>query len=1186
MNRYAFVLAVSMIVCTVAFGDVVDFPDPNLEAAIRDAIGKPTGDIYDTDLVGVGFTEFRAAQANITDLTGLEHCTDLTYLNLNLNTISDITALAGLTNLDVLMLEVNQISDLTPLAGLTNLTWLYLKVNQISELAPLAGLVNLTNLYLDSNQISNVSPLASLSSLWGVGLEHNQITDLTPLAGMTNFTHLCLSGNRISDISPLAGLTGLTELWLRYNEISDIGALAGLTSLLGLELSGNRISDISSLMSLTNLVYLHLESNEISDISALVLNTGIDSGDEVDLTQNGLSQQALCHDIPALQARGVNVTYDGVCLDRDLDGMPNAWEETYGLDPDDPSDAVGDLDGDGLANLEEYENNTKPSDEDTDNDGLDDWDEVYVYSTNPTVPDTDGDGLSDGDEVNTYGTSPTSEHSDGDIMPDGYEVQYALDPTADDGAGDLDGDGLSNADEYTRGCYPNVVDSDIDGLSDGDEVDVYNTEPMNPDSDGDGLNDGLEVNTHGTDPTREDTDGDYLSDGDEVNTHGTDPTKADSDGDTFNDRLEIYYGIDPLDPNVPDQPKRKFSMGDAVLLFDDPNRNVYFPVWSSDGRRIAYIARDKNTGATDVFVTDLDKDVGDPLRTIQITRSGEMPDDWRVVGWSPDGSAVLYRGPETQIVRKSSAGDGRHFPPIPTPHGLDLGIHTTSLPNGNRMIIISAGGLYVYEITPAAGVISGPTQVYVPGPSEEARLVRLNADGSKAVFNIRPDFDPTKGDLYVIDLEPILIGTVPVPTGIGNGIASGVIWPVENKINYAQCPSFTHDGQMLIYCEDIARAFVEPIQPSLLSQTNFDVMIGSADGTGVPQQMMFRVDDGQIHTSPKGLRMSYTRDWDLYAVTLIATQQVEGSHDPVENTVTADQEQVVSDGSGTEVTILQDTVIDFPPDVDPEITMESPVSPVEDPQLPPDVDAIPVVREFGPPGTTFSIPIAITITYTDAEIEGMDEATLRVFSYNEVTGIFDIEIPPEDIVERDLVNNSITFVVDHFSIFGLGGSNDTDGDGIVDTLDDDDDNDGIPDSEDPMPLDTDNDGYDNDVDPDDDSDGIPDGDEPDQDFDTDNDGVPNATDADDDRDGILDVEEANTDARYDTDNDGMRNDADLDDDNDGSSDIEELAWGTDPLDPESWAEVPLLPIVGCFVLTVLLSGGGFLAVRGLERRET
>ena len=42
--------------------------------------------------------------------------------------------------------------------------------------------------------------------------------------------------------------------------------------------------------------------------------------------------------------------------DRDRDGMPDAWETSHGLNPDDPSDAAADRDGDGYANLEEYIN--------------------------------------------------------------------------------------------------------------------------------------------------------------------------------------------------------------------------------------------------------------------------------------------------------------------------------------------------------------------------------------------------------------------------------------------------------------------------------------------------------------------------------------------------------------------------------------------------------------------------------------------------------------------------------------------------------------------------------------------------------------------------------------------------------------------------------------------------------------
>lgn len=48
------------------------------------------------------------------------------------------------------------------------------------------------------------------------------------------------------------------------------------------------------------------------------------------------------------------------CTDSDQDGMPDAFEIRYALDPDDPSDNGGDLDGDGYLNIEEYLNGTPP----------------------------------------------------------------------------------------------------------------------------------------------------------------------------------------------------------------------------------------------------------------------------------------------------------------------------------------------------------------------------------------------------------------------------------------------------------------------------------------------------------------------------------------------------------------------------------------------------------------------------------------------------------------------------------------------------------------------------------------------------------------------------------------------------------------------------------------------------------
>jgi hypothetical protein len=48
-------------------------------------------------------------------------------------------------------------------------------------------------------------------------------------------------------------------------------------------------------------------------------------------------------------------------VDSDNDGMPDAWEVKYGLNPNDPSDANGDLNGDGYTNIEKYINGIDPT---------------------------------------------------------------------------------------------------------------------------------------------------------------------------------------------------------------------------------------------------------------------------------------------------------------------------------------------------------------------------------------------------------------------------------------------------------------------------------------------------------------------------------------------------------------------------------------------------------------------------------------------------------------------------------------------------------------------------------------------------------------------------------------------------------------------------------------------------------
>lgn len=136
-----------------------------------------------------------------------------------------------------------------------------------------------------------------------------------------------------------------------------------------------------------------------------------------------------------------------------------------------------DSDGDGLADIYEEIVGTDINKPDTDEDSLTDYQEVYITGTDPTKYDSVTEGVSDADA-------------------------------------DSDNDGLSNADEIELGTDPNKEDSDGDGLKDGEEVGTYGTDPLKVDTDDDGLEDGDEIYFE-SDPLNIDSDGNDISDGDE-----------------------------------------------------------------------------------------------------------------------------------------------------------------------------------------------------------------------------------------------------------------------------------------------------------------------------------------------------------------------------------------------------------------------------------------------------------------------------------------------------------------------------------------------------------------------------------------------------------------------------------------------------------------------------------------------
>ena len=298
--------------------EVVLIPDADLAAAVRKWLRLAPDDALTTHTM-LNLRTLVAQDLGITNLTGLEHAHALETLYLDgnpgLNPPTLKSALTGLTQLRRLEFKKSKISDISWLSGLTQLDALDLLWNSISDISALAGLTRLTRLRLARNPISDISALAGLIQLTDLEFDSNSISDISALAGLTRLTNLRLDNNSISDISPLAELTQLTYLLLSGNSISDISALAGLTRLEILTLSGNSISDISALAGLTRLERLDLTDNDISDVSPLLaLNLIGTSWDPTGLYLEGnpLSYASINMHIPALQAKGIEVTFDNV----------------------------------------------------------------------------------------------------------------------------------------------------------------------------------------------------------------------------------------------------------------------------------------------------------------------------------------------------------------------------------------------------------------------------------------------------------------------------------------------------------------------------------------------------------------------------------------------------------------------------------------------------------------------------------------------------------------------------------------------------------------------------------------------------------------------------------------------------------------------------------------------------------
>ncbi len=230
-------------------------------------------------------------------------------------------------------------------------------------------LLDVVDLDLSASRVDELYTLSHFKRLQRVDLSKSPVNDLFPLSTFAAIER-ALSGptspmqtdlfNRVllalnagiappidtllledTDLSGAYGLEflqNLKHLNVRKAELGDLWFVGHLDSLESLDAAQNDITGIAPLEFIgPRLRSINLERNQVTDLTLMARRTAWPAGMELALGGNDLNADALCTVIPALEASGVSVSFDGKCENQSA----RISEE--------------DADGDGYTNREEWQ---------------------------------------------------------------------------------------------------------------------------------------------------------------------------------------------------------------------------------------------------------------------------------------------------------------------------------------------------------------------------------------------------------------------------------------------------------------------------------------------------------------------------------------------------------------------------------------------------------------------------------------------------------------------------------------------------------------------------------------------------------------------------------------------------------------------------------------------------------------
>lgn len=313
-------------------GKKLVFKDKKLQECIASYIAlqndKPIGkDVYEEDAGKLKELKL----FGVTNIEGIEYCTNLENLNFERCKVSNISPIIGLSKLKDLNIAYNDINpDLSPLKSMAQLETL--RLDNVQNFKFLSGLTKLKSFEVInmSSSITNLKDLKPCIKLETLNLTlGNNVSDINAISEMKNLKelHIALNGLNV-DISPLKKLKNIETLEiskahgnnqsgyeyiskLDFDTISTLSSLKTLTindlnpdikefeqlsqikGLQSLAIEGNgKIDDLSWISKLTDLETLSLYNIAIADISPL---SGLNKLESLNLHGNSIK------DITAIQ---------------------------------------------------------------------------------------------------------------------------------------------------------------------------------------------------------------------------------------------------------------------------------------------------------------------------------------------------------------------------------------------------------------------------------------------------------------------------------------------------------------------------------------------------------------------------------------------------------------------------------------------------------------------------------------------------------------------------------------------------------------------------------------------------------------------------------------------------------------------------------------------------------------------